>query len=75
VGAGESYEAYNVKDTDIAGVYGLEYCLRLPDSRVDLVVNARYMTGFTNFANGNDSNMPNDGYRNNALAFILGIRF
>ncbi|GGC34933.1 hypothetical protein GCM10011386_28840 [Parapedobacter defluvii] len=75
VGEGENYEAYNVKDTDIAGVYGLEYCLRLPDSRVDLVVNARYTTGFANFANGEDPNMPNDSYRNNVLAFMLGIRF
>lgn len=75
VGAGETYEVYDVKDTDIAGVYGLEYCLRLPDSRVDLVLNARYLTGFTNFVNGEDPNLPNDSYRNNALAFMLGIRF
>lgn len=75
VGEGETYEAYDVKDTDIAGVYGLEYCLRLPDSRVDLLVNARYMSGFTNFADGKDPNMPNESYRNNALVFMLGIRF
>lgn len=75
VGEGETYDAYNVKNTDIAGVYGLEYCLRLPDSRVDLVLNVRYLSGFTNFATGNDSNMPNDSYRNNALAFLVGIRF
>ncbi|WP_353129430.1 porin family protein [Parapedobacter pyrenivorans] len=75
VGEGETYEAYHVKDTDIAGVYGLEYCLRLPDSRVDLILNARYTTGFTNFNKGENPNMPNDSYRNNALAFILGIRF
>jgi hypothetical protein len=75
VGDGETFDAYNVKDTDIAGVYGLEYCLRLPDSRANLVLNARYMTGFTNFAKGNDPNMPNDSYRNSALAFLVGIRF
>ncbi|MGK6352806.1 porin family protein [Parapedobacter sp. DT-150] len=75
IGEGETYEARNVKDTDLVGVYGLEYCLRLPDSPVDFVLNARYMTGLTNFANGENPNMPNDSYRNNALAFILGIRF
>lgn len=75
VGEGETYEARNVKNTDIAGTYGLEYCLRLPDSQVNLVLNARYMTGFTNFVDDKGANMPNDSYRNNALAFMLGIRF
>ena len=75
VGAGETYDAYNVKDTYVAGVYGLEYSLPIPDSGVNLFVNARYATGFTDFASDADPNMPNDGYRNNVLAFLLGFRF
>src|SRR5690606_39077839 len=74
-GEGEAYDAYNVKDTNIGGVYGLEYSLPIPDSGVHLFINARYATGFMDFAEAAGPNMPNDGYRNNALAFLLGLRF
>ena len=75
MGDGEAYEAYSTRDADLSGVYGMEYRLLLPQSRVDLVLNARYSTGFSNFVTGGDANMPNDRYRNNSLSFIVGVRF
>lgn len=73
---GNSFDLNNVKSTDFSGVFGLEYFVRLPEEKnVALVLNARYMTGFTNFAKYTYSNMPEDSYRNNAFMVTLGLRF
>ncbi len=73
---GNSYDLKNVKSKDFSGVFGLEYFVRLPEEQhVALVLNARYMAGFTNFANYRYANMPEKSYRNNALMVTLGLRF